>query len=114
MNAIAFDGMDQREATFLREEEVTEGQVVKVTENGIVGPCQAGEAFCGVALTVRGAAAGVMLRGFARVSYSGTAPALGWVTLAADGKGGVQAAEAGVSLRVVEADPSNLTAVIYL
>lgn len=111
---VAFHGIGQTMATFRVEEALEKEQVVKVTENGTVGPCREGEAFCGVALPGRGDLAAVVLRGFVTLPYSGAAPALGRVTLAADGQGGVMAGDSGVSALVVEVDTDNLTAVIYL
>ena len=81
------------------------GQVVKITGNGEVGACADGDAFCGLALSVKG---------FACVPTSGTVT-LGRVKLAADGAGGVKPASAGgTEVLVVSADNSGHTAVVCL
>ena len=64
-----------------------------MTEDGTVGPCADGDAFCGVALEPRNGAAAVQVKGFTKVSRTGQLN-LGWVELVADGQGGVKAAEA--------------------
>ena len=44
---VSFNGVGQVCATFLGEK-LAEGHVVKLTGNGTVGECAAGDAFCGV------------------------------------------------------------------
>ena len=59
--------------------------------------------------------AAVQLFGLAQVSYSGTAPAVGWATLAGDGKGAVKTVTSGgVKLLVLSVDTAAKTAVIRL
>ena len=135
MNKISFEEAGSLLVTFHAEEGVEAGQAVKVSKNGTVGPCQAGDLFCGIAVTCRNGAAGVQVQGFVQVPV--TLPvALGWTRLVADGKGGVmvpveesgsdgqqeleeQAATAaelaqGVSALVVDVDTVGKTAVICL
>lgn len=88
-------------------------EVCKVSANGTVAPCAAGDKFCGVAEGVRGGYAAVQVAGFAEVAYSGAAPALGYVNLCADGNGGVQAGN-GREYLVVTVDENARTAVIKL
>lgn len=103
MSKISFEDIGAVTATFAADEGVEGGQVVKVTGNGTVGPCAAGEAFCGVALEPRKGAAAVQVKGFVTVSCTGDL-ALGWTALAADGQGGVKAAASGgVTVLVVSA-----------
>ena len=90
---VSFEGIGQWCATF--EGGVTEGHVVKVDSGGGAAECEAGDAFCGAAAYVRGDTCTVQLGGFVTVPYSGSAPALGYTALTADGKGGVQAAASG-------------------
>lgn len=59
-----------------------------------MGPCSAGDKFCGVALSNENGCAGVQVKGFCPVAV--TAPfGFGVDVLAADGGGGVQTATAG-------------------
>lgn len=50
MSKISFEDIGSVVATFLADSGVKGGQVVKLTGSGRVGPCSAGDAFCGVAL----------------------------------------------------------------
>lgn len=87
--SVSFDGVGQVCATFLSND-VTEGHMVKLTGNGTVGPCGAGDPFCGVALCAKDDACTVQVCGFVTVGYSGSAPGTGWTALCADGDGGVK------------------------
>ena len=97
--SVSFEGVGQVCATFLGGK-LTEGEVVKVTEIGTVGACAADDGFCGVAICCKDDACTVQVRGFVTVGYSGTAPGMGWRTLAADGKGGVNCLVADVDAAV--------------
>ena len=103
MSKISFEDIGSVVATFLADSGVKGGQVVKLTGNGQVGPCSAGDAFCGVALEPRKGGAAVQVKGFVTVPYTGELT-LGWATLAADGSGGVKANATGVTALVVSVD----------
>ena len=85
-----------------------------------VGPCSAGDKFCGVALSNENGCAGVQVKGFCPVAVTGSID-LGWNVRAADGAGGVQTATAGaeespsgVECLVVSTDTAGKRAVICL
>ena len=99
MSNCSFEGIGAVVATFAADTGVKGGQVVKMTGNGQVGPCSAGDPFCGVALEPRTDVVGVQVKGF--MTVTGTGLAVGQAILAADGSGGVQQAETGVSATVV-------------
>ncbi len=103
MNKISFDDIGNVMATFYADQGVEDGQVVKVTANGTVGPCEQGDTFCGVAGQARKGAVAVQVGGFMQVNITGEM-GLGRVKMAADGKGGVQAAEDGVQALVVQVE----------
>ena len=113
--SISFEGIGQWAATFACGE-TAEGQVVKVSGSGEVAACSDGDSFCGVVLfTARdGAACSVALGGMVRVPYTGTAPALGWTGLAANGAGGVKALSSGRSYLVVDVDTAGKTVAFAL
>ena len=119
MRAYSYEGIGQWAATFACEE-VRAGQVVKVSGDGTVSGCGAGERFAGVALSVGrdGAACAVALGGMATAAYSGeTAPKAGWCALTADGQGGVTAAEGAAGGReylVAEVDTAAKTETFVL
>ena len=92
---VSFEGVGEVAATFYAEEGVRLGQVVKVSGDSTVAPCGAGERFCGVAASVRGGCAGVQTGGFATVRCADSTVTVGYVSLTADGSGGVRKAGAG-------------------
>ena len=100
MSDFSFEDIGAVAATFQVSGEVKGGQVVKVSVSRTVAPCTAGDKFCGVALEPRAGGAAVQVKGFVTVTCTGTLTP-GWALLAADGKGGVQAAAAGSD----DADP---------
>lgn len=113
---ISYEGIGQWAATFACSS-VREGEPVKLSANGTVSGCEKGDSFCGMALAVSrsGDACTVALGGMATAGYSGTAPAVGWANLKADGSGGVEASESGGrSYLVVDADSSAKTVTFVL
>lgn len=74
MNKVSFEEIGAVAATFFAQKEVKAGQVVKMTGNGQVGPCSAGDKFCGVALSNENGCAGVQVKGFCPVAV--TAPSI--------------------------------------
>lgn len=102
---IALNGFQENVATFEAESNVAAGMPVKMTGNGVVGACEGDDAFCGVAVSVRGGFAAVQLGGYVQVPYSGaTAPAVGYQTLSATADGKVQVSSEGRSILVTDVD----------
>lgn len=114
--AISFEAIDGQYVTFAAAADAAKDAVCKITANGTVGACDDGDAFCGVCEELRGGAAAVQMGGYAELRYSGdTAPALGYVALAADGTGGVKAATSGGrSCLVVRVDSTGKTVGVFL
>lgn len=100
---VSFTGYGENVLTFEAENSVAEGIPVKISANGTVGVCAPGDAFCGVAVNVRNGFAGVQLKGFVTLPYTGTV-ALGQQVLAADTDGKVKTGTAGVTALVVDID----------
>ena len=100
---VCFEDIGHMSATFLLQSGQG-GEPVKVCGNGTVCGCADGDIFCGVMENHRGGYAGVQLRGFVTLPYSGSAPALGYAALAADGNGGVKVASGGRNCLVVSVD----------
>lgn len=111
--SISFHGIGQVCATFLGQN-ITEGHVVKLSGRSTVAACSDGNDFFGVAMCSKDDACSVQLAGFVTVSYSGTAPAVGWTALAANGSGGVKSASSGRSYLVVDTDTTAKTVTIKL
>ena len=98
---------------------VNEGDFVKMSAIVTVGKCTAGVGCCGVVRAVAhdGKACTVQLGGLASVKYSGTAPAVGYAELMADGSGGVSKPgenQNGSSYLVLSVDSAADKAVIKL
>lgn len=112
---VSFNGIGDKLVTFLNSG-AEKGDVVKVSAAGTVAACADGDAFDGVAAFVDGGYAGVHLRGFVTVGYSGSAaPAAGHTKLAADGDGGVKVASSGgTDYLVVNVDTANKLATILM
>ncbi|MBM6870420.1 hypothetical protein [Pseudoflavonifractor phocaeensis] len=114
MKAISFEGIGQVLATFQCGETVKMGQVVKVSADGAVEPCAAGDHIAGMAVVVRDGCAAVQVAGFVTVAASGVSK-VGWTKLSANGSGGMKAdSTAGTDYLVVSADSENGSAVILL
>lgn len=113
--SVSFDEIGQVCVTFAQGTGVGKDQVCKVSGNGTVSGCGAGDKFCGVAVSTREDYVGVVVGGFVTASYTGTAPAVGYTALAADGSGGVKAdATNGRQVLVVSVDTEASTVTMYL
>lgn len=112
---ISYEGIGQWAATFACAN-VCEGSLVKISGESTVGSCTNGDAFCGMAVSVShdGSACSVALGGLVVAAYTGTAPALGWTGLSADGNGGVKSDAAGRSYLVVGVDTDGKTVTFAL
>ncbi len=111
---ISLKGFNENGATFGCTTEVTVGQPVALENNMTVKPCQAEDNFIGAVLGARDGYANVQLTGYTVFTYSGTAPAVGIQTLAADGNGGVCLSDAGRQFIVTDVDTSASTVGIIL
>ena len=112
---ISYDGIGQTVATFNCAEDIAAGRPVKLSDNASVAECADGNAFNGVtAAASDGGIVPVILRGFVKVPYSGTAPTAGNGIVAADGKGGIKTSSSGRSLTIVDVDKTGSTAVLYI
>ena len=112
---LSYEGIGQWAATFACTKP-EEGELVKISGNGTVAACSAGDAFCGMVLSVGrgGDACSVALGGMVTAGYTGTAPTLGWSVLVADGSGGVKTAETGREYLVVDVDTAAETVTFAL
>lgn len=89
-------------------------KMCKVSGNGAVSPCAAGDKFCGKVVSHRGGYGAVLVRGFVTADYTGTAPGLGFAALSANGSGGVKADSNGNSYLVVDCDSTAKTVTFLL
>ena len=110
---ISYEGIGHVGVTFPAGTCV-EGQVCKIGTDGKAAACSAGEKFCGVAETVNESCAGVQIHGFVTVAYTGTAPAMGYAAMSANGSGGVKADSNGNTYLVAAVDSAAMTVTFEL
>lgn len=115
MAKVSFEGIGEVVATFQAASGVKMGQVVKMTANGQVGPCSAGDHFCGVAAAAEDGLAAVQLKGCAELKTDGSVTSAGWVKLVAAANGAVKADTTnGKEFLAVEADATGKTVTVLL
>ena len=107
---ISMNGFGENMATFACGGTTVYGSLVKMSDNGTVSPCVSGDVFCGVANSTRNGFAAVQLNGYREIPYTGTAPKVGYQTLAASGAQSVSTVSTGGrSYLVVDVDPNAKT-----
>lgn len=111
---ISMKGYGENIATFRTDGVVSTSYAVKMADNFTVTPCNSGDAFIGTAVNVKNEYACVQLDGYVTLSYTGSAPAVGYCSLVADGKGGVKVSDTGRAYLVTDVDTANKTAGIIL
>ena len=102
--SLASNGFMQQTLTMQASSAIDAGAPVKLTGNYTVSPCDANDAFCGVALSCREDLCAVQCSGSVTLPYSGTAPEVGFAVLACDGSGKVKTAESGTNVLIVAVD----------
>lgn len=111
---VGFQGIDELVVTFKADVALTvadEGKLVKCTETDTVGKTVVENAFLGQMLKFeeRGTCS-VRMRGYFELTYSGTAPLVGYSNLVSDADGNVKTpavATDGVVAKVVRVDKTN-------
>ena len=93
--SVSFNGFSEKLLTFKNASAITAGYPVKVSANNTVAACSAGDSFCGFAVESDSAYASVKIGGVVTAQYSGTAPAVGYATLAAAASGKVSVPASG-------------------
>ena len=111
---ISIKGYGENTATFATDGVVCASHVLKLADNLTVSPCNTGDKFVGTAVNVKSGYACIQLDGYVSVSYSGTAPSVGYCTLVADGNGGVKTGSAGREYLVTDVNETTKTAGIIL
>lgn len=105
----SLNGLQETVATFAADTALAAGIPVKLSANQTAAACAGSDLFAGIALQCRNGMVSVQLKGYVRVPYSGTAPALGWKQLAADGAGKVKTGTAGNFYLVTDVDTATAT-----
>lgn len=112
--AISLKGYNENTATFKISGLVTPGQTVTMADNLTVKPSAASDKFVGVCVNVRGDYACVQLNGYVSLSYTGTAPTVGFCAVMADGKGGITSSGTGREMLVTDIDKTKKTVGVIL
>ena len=111
---ITSKGFAEQVLTMQSQSAINAGAPVKLTGSYTVSAAAEDDAFCGVVLSCRDGLCSVQLRGSVSLPYTGTAPSVGPAVLAADGEGGVAAAQSGTSVLVLAVDTTASTVTILL
>ena len=74
---VSFAGFGENIATFETAAAIPAGTPVKMSANGTVAACAAGDAFIGIAVSQRGDFVGVQLKGYRNAAVTGSIP-VGW------------------------------------
>ncbi len=106
---VSFNGFNQNVLTFISEDDISANTPVKMADNGEVTACADGDEFIGVAVSSRQGYTGVQMTGYTKMPYTGTAPTVGYKTIAADAACGVKVAQTGKKVLVLEVDTTNKT-----
>lgn len=113
MSMVSFEGIGEMVATFYAGSGVKAGQVAKLNADSTVAACDAGDRFVGVAVNVDSGYAGVQVKGFAKAACSDPNVTVGYITLAADGEGGVKkVTEGGQEYAVIAKDSDSVTVLL--
>ncbi len=106
---VSFEGIGESVVTFYNSKTsaAAAGVPVRMSGNGEVSACADGERFFGYALSCDKDFAAVQTAGYIELGYTGTAPTVGFTKLAANGSGGVKAAETGGEFLVIDVDTAN-------
>lgn len=111
---VSFKGIDNLVVTMLGQDVSVDG-LCKMKSGKTVTDAASGEEFHGVCQWLREGLAGVLVKGFVTMPYSGaTPPAVGYGQLCSDGKGGVTVASSGPSRLIVDVDTTGKTVTFYL
>ena len=105
---VSFEGVGEQVLSFNKASGVTKGALVKMSANSTVKACDAGDRFMGVCIASGDAFAEVKTAGYVELGYSGTAPAVGYATLAADAAAGKvkTVTSGGAQYLVIKVDPA--------
>ena len=107
---VSFEGVGEQVLSFKKASGVEKGALVKMSANATVDKCSAGDRFMGVCIAAGDAFAEVKTAGYVELGYTGTAPAVGYATLAADTAGKVKTVTTGgAQYLVIKVDTSTGT-----
>jgi len=114
--SVSYGGYSEKALTFKADGSLTAAGVpVKIGANDTVAPCASGNDICGVAKSVRDGFAAVQTSGAVTLPYSGSAPALGFAYLNANGSGGVKTGTStNRGFTVLNVDTTNMLVTVLM
>lgn len=101
---VSFEGIGEQLLSFNAAGGTEKGKLVKISANNTVAPCSAGDKFAGVCVKANGDFADVMTAGYVELSYTGSAPALGFAKLVSADDGKVKTDAVGREYLVIMVD----------
>jgi len=104
---VSFEGIGEQVLSFEKASGTEKNVFVKVSANNTVAACASGDNFAGYCINTDGSFADVKTHGYIEVPYTGTAPAVGFASLAADTNGKVKTATTGREYLVIKVDTTN-------
>lgn len=102
--SISFGGYNYNSLTFYNETAIDAGYPVRIYKSETVEKAPDGEAFHGVVVSSDNKYASVQVNGVVTMSYTGTAPSVGYNGLASNGEGGVKVSSSGREYLIVATD----------
>ncbi|MDF2567118.1 MAG: hypothetical protein K0R90_574 [Oscillospiraceae bacterium] len=112
--SISFGGVGQTVVTLECKTGISIGDIVSMKDNNEVQAAVVDEKFVGVCVSKNGTYAGIQIKGAVTVKYSGTAPTVGYQTLAAGADNTVAVKPTGITYLVVNVNSTEKTATIIL
>lgn len=111
---VSFNGIDSLIVTMVSDGAAV-GKPCKMKSGKTATAAASGDSFQGVCQWLRDGLAGIQIKGFVTLGYTGeTAPAVGYGKLSADGTGGVEVATAGPDRLIVDVDTTGKTVTFYI
>ncbi len=100
---VNFNGYGENVLTFIADSSLTEpGGFVKMTADGTVGKCSAGDIFCGVCVGLRGGYAVVQMSGYVTMPAASAKIPVGYIMLGVNDAGKVSVNTTGREVLVVD------------
>lgn len=110
---VSFYGIGQLMVTML-DGGVQVGQPCKLTNGKTAAAAGSGDPIHGVCLWRRDGLAGVQIKGFTTLDYTGQAPQVGYQALSGNGTGGVAVSSSGPERLVADVDETANTVTFYI
>lgn len=112
--AISFDSIGQECVTVTSNNTISENIPCKFSSSRTVSACADGNAIHGICIRQEGSLVTLQIKGFVTLPYSGSAPTVGFCSLAAAASGKVKKLENAKEYLVVDVNTTNSTVTFLL